>query len=963
MAELDQLPLDEALKVFRGAAPTDRPGELPASVAPQTRDALLQMSDQLNKNIDPFLLSESRRLGARPGVAFDATGGASAGTRIQLGLDSNQLNQLKFLNQKYGPENVAINQDGRFILRNQPTDSPGKIQDVLIDPMGFDLGDIDESIAAKAPELIAGALGAIAGGKAVPAAGIKKVLAAAGGMALAQEGVGAVQDAIVRGYRDDAVEPGSIAFHRGMQALADVGLGVAAAGAGKLATKALPSVAEFLGIAKTPSTPAKVAQIRLRDQTGVTYPLSPAEESSRSFMQTAETMASQRVGFKGTMDEIAASKRAAEDELRRVFLGLPRKMPDDQLATMLPPRDFVGQRALGRLRQETGRLEGHVATATEAVQQAGTVEANTIAGTTVPLNKTAVGDAARAKVKSELTDFEDAAETIYNNFFTNVATTARTVDGTEVANLAKAIEKKFSPYAEKTTTKTVITNPIFGTTATVSKTSLERLDAFVTDKMKSFLSELEGMRGSKVGIEDLKKIRTRINNSIKEGIGIAGVEDASLIGLKQAVGDGIESALAKMPDPTLLNQWKALNANYATGKERFKFVKDMLIPEGEPGSWGSTEIAESVAGNRGATVDHYNRMKAFFGPASTEFKDLQQTIRQKVLEGSETLRERITGSTLISRLTALDKSVRRELFGTTIGDLDDIAKILEATKGTLDVAELEKLARTGSLTAARLRPLIAAEKARTVAYNNKLIAGAAKGSLNAEEIIPSEFVHKASQLDPDQLKKVMGILSDQPDLLTDIRRVTIEQIWGDAQALAKGQTQISSQLLKTVLGDETRARSWRQLIGNDAFQGLHSLIEVANAGKVGPANVMGGAIGGANDMAKIFVHGEVAALPALAARALIGFLYSGPLRNYATQILAHQDASRFLNGVIASEPFIQQVLEDYGSAKGAQIMGVLRQQIEPVQQKQLQVQGKLPVDPSKLTREEALQWFRNTAKQ
>lgn len=395
----------------------------------------------------------------------------------------------------------------------------------------------------------------------------------------------------------------------------------------------------------------------------------------------------------------------------------------------------------------------------------------------------------------------------------------------------------------------------------------------------------------------------------------------------------------------------------------------MLVKEGVPGSVGNAQIADSIAGDSARMLDHYNELKAFFGANSPEFKALQQAARENILtdNGVVTLRTGyIKGDKLVSRLENLDKDVRKELFGTTVKDLAEIGDILKATKGNLDLGELSELARGRTLTAAKLKDLINAETARVKVFNNSLISDASDGLINAEKIQPSTFVRSVSRMDPDNAAKVLGALSYKPELLQDIRRLAIDDIWSAAQAGTPGKEQISSQTLKAIIADNTpQGRTWRLMIGNDAFEGLLKLAKVASTREVGAAaKSMGGSIGGANDMAKVFMHGEVGALPAIASRAFITFLYSGPMKGYATQLLTSQDASRFVNAVVASTPFIEHILEHYGSGKGALIMNELRGMVEPAQQKSLFIKGQIKNgDLKKLSPEEFDQWLKNTAKQ
>jgi hypothetical protein len=974
MADLRQMPLDEFAKLIDGASTPTQANPIAAPTAneqliedlpPATKNALLSASDVINRGISPDLQSDmAKRMGVRPGTFLNISQGAPASVRLKLGLDENQLNQFKLLNEQYGPGNVDLSDDGRFILRNQKT-AGGQIEDVMVDPIGVDTGDLAQ-IAAQTGPMIAGAVLARYGMR-LGGGPVTKVLAGATGAAVGQEGAGFVQDAMVRLLRGNEVNTSELAKHRLAAAITDEVFGLAAAGGAKAMSKALEGIA---GMAQIPigTTATTEAAGKLARQTGIEFPLTPGQRSESKILLRLESMIGERIGTAGAMDRMRAAQQDAEDELRRVFLGVPRTMTDDELQAVLPHSDIVGQQGLNRLGSEALRLEGNVAKTGQAVQQTGTAESQAIAGVDLkrPLNVTEIGKFAREKVTGDFAAFKDAMGKRYEEFLANPEVTARTVNGDSLAKAVSKVEKQLVPAAEKTSEQ--IAYDQYGNPTTQNATRTEALNAFVPSKVRSFIEELKGLRGAQVSINDLKQVRTAIDNSIAEGVAIPGTDIKQLVTLKKAVDDSITSGLQGMKDKSLLSTWRGLSSDYSKGISRFDKIgiRNMLIKEGESGSIGNTAIAESITGNSPSALDHYNDFKEFFGASSSQFKALQAGARQNVLAGSlSELTGYVDGSVLRSRLRNIRPEIAQELFGANKEELHRIGEALSKAQGKLDLDELGKLAESGSLTAAKIPDLVAAEAERATAYNNKLIGAAAKGAIDAEKIKPSEFVRFASQMDPKDAARVMGILSDNPDLVHSIRQLGIEDIWGRVKAGAAGQTTVSGIKLNEALnptGKPVQEQTWRVILGNDTVDSLQSLADVLTKRDFATGSFKGGGrLAAATDMTRMFLKGDVGELKDIASRAVLGFLYSGPLKKSVTNLATSNDRARFLNGVIASTPFIENIMGRFGSDGAGLIMNSLRETIDPMQKRALQIDGKLQqdFDPRSLDRKSFLQWLGN----
>jgi hypothetical protein len=417
----------------------------------------------------------------------------------------------------------------------------------------------------------------------------------------------------------------------------------------------------------------------------------------------------------------------------------------------------------------------------------------------------------------------------------------------------------------------------------------------------------------------------------------------------------------------LIGQWDALNAQWKAGMERFNRtgIRELLVKEGERGSIGNTEIADSITGNSARAVDLYKGFKDFFGAASPEFQNLQRAAREKVLGTSiSKTSDHISGASLASNLSNVRPEVAQELFGASRKDLFKIADELSKVEGNLDVDELRQLLSKGSLMPGEIRALADAEVKRVSVYNNRLIKAAANGELDAEQIKPSEFVRYVSKMDPSNAQKVMGALSERPDLVESVRQLAVEDLFSQGtyhtpDAIKK---RLSSSLLREALGSEVQHRTWEVLIGKKTLDGIKKTTEVLSSREAAAEFSAGGHLSGAMDVARLAFSPDVGELKQLATRFLIGFVYSRPLRQPLINLMTSQDQARLLNSVIASEPFTRAVIDRFGETSPL-IMSALRQTIEPAQKLQMQIKGQLPtkdLDLKGLSNEQFKQLMDNT---
>src|SRR5262245_16007770 len=115
--DISTMPEEKFMEFIRGLKePPQKPvDQLPIAVDAETRKAMDAATQVLNLKVDRNYVSpEGEKMGIRPGVFLDISKGAGAGVRWKMGLDENQINQFKMLNERFGVGNVDLSDDGRF---------------------------------------------------------------------------------------------------------------------------------------------------------------------------------------------------------------------------------------------------------------------------------------------------------------------------------------------------------------------------------------------------------------------------------------------------------------------------------------------------------------------------------------------------------------------------------------------------------------------------------------------------------------------------------------------------------------------------------------------------------------------------------------------------------------------------------------------------------------------------------
>lgn len=918
------------------AEPQELPAfEAPDFTAPATQAALDQSSSNLNLFTAPTV-----QQGARPGVALDRETGLPFLRQLALELHRRPVDKFRSLQRQYGDANVNLAPDGNFVVRNQLDPDTGRPKDFVVERGGINKA----TFIAALPEIVFGTIGARLGHAGAGRLVSSKLLQTVGsliGMAGLGQTAGAAKDAAVRLFGGDPLEVGEIAKERAKDAGIDFAFGAALGSTVKLTSRGISPFSNA-GAAQAEERAAVAA---LEQTAGETMPRTLGEMSGNKLLLRAEAQFSKQPGSSAAFEAVQEAKDGFIRRLQNRFLGLPTSTQPSGVAAALPGQEATGQKALGVLGSQALQLEGNVAKAAQAVSNVGTAEAQKIAGVSIPsrIDTTVLGAVQRRSVTRSFEAFKAKAAADYNTFLSKPEITERIVPIDDLAKEAASARAKL-PSAK--VTKEVPDVDSYGGATLTTKTVIERLDEFVAPKVRATLDRLSNLKGATTSINDLKQIRTSLDDAIAEGVSIPGTDVKQLFSIRDMVNKATRQGLEGLPNgQNLLKEWDVLNASYRQGISRFDrtAIRQILVKPGESGAVMNTALVERTFGNSPGAKDVYDEYRKFWGPQSVEFRSLQLAIAEDAL-GAGALKpgtSTIDGKRLLANLNGMRREVAEEILGVKQDELRRIGEALGAAQGKLDVSELAALAKSKTLTAEKLTELISAEGTRATAYKNRLVAAAAKGAIDTEKIQPAEFVRYMTKASEPEVRDVLARFQDQPELLQAIRSLAGEEFLASAGVGVK----LSPSAIQKTFGDRARQDVWRAMLGDDTYKTLQQFETALRPTEMATKQYQGmGQISASMQIMNVFGRGELPAVPGILTRTVISFIYTGPGRLLANNLITPGEAHRFVNGVIASEPFLSYLTDRFGMREAESAVDALGDAVSTAYKRNMQLRGQVPLE-------------------
>ncbi len=901
---------------------TDPPG--PISVAPATEQALSQASKEYGEARQPSATKSeweqkifpdfATKLGAERGIPFDTKSGIPFLARFKMAFQPTAAEEQEALSKVY-PGGVRRNAFGDLVVRKTGPD--GKVVDVLADPLGVDLGDIPSVIPAALETAGGAALALSVGGPALLTAGFVRALAF-GGLAAAGSGVtGGIMDTATRALSDHPLDFGETALRRGVTfAAIDMPLTAIAGGVGKSATKIISPFAK----PGQRQLDAVTAQQYIKQRTGITVDLTPAELTGAGLFYKGEALAQAYPGSAMVFDKMMQNRFKQLEEVRTIMLG-----------GAVPDEDTMARKAYEALGGKIFPLQAAEKKAGfEAGKAAQTEIKETISnkiGLSTAEDRSALGSELREAALADRDSFYaefSGPKGRYPQLYADPRLAAKNIPIDPLAREADVLIEKLPTYRNVVGE---IDYDAYGSPIEKMATKKQPVDEFIPSGVVGKLRRLSEGRGQEMRLDELISMRTEVDNQIAVGEATPGVKTHFLNEVRDVLTKQIKTGLGDI-DQGLLNTWETLTQDYRKGIQRYARTGiAQLFRSPEQLNWlGDTAIVNRATSGSGAQ-DFYKAYKEFYGSNNPLVTRLHRAVADEVL-GLNPLTDTIQGNSFVKNLTGLAHDSPKlfdDVFGTSGKELLASGRILKQVQGgNLPQEELVEAINSGKLSGQHLYEMLVAQETKDRAYNNSIIKSVGEGTLNPRKLSATKlvdtFVFKSS---PEDLTDLIVYLADEPEILEGLRRLTFKRVLDDATKFTKtGDRLVDADELETILLDPIKRKQINLAITPRGIQDLEAVRDVLKPATVREKQYAGtGSMGTSAQIAALFFRGHLKTIEQSVRNWLTAAVYTSPtVRNYfSNTAIPKEDAAKIVRIFMASTPMIQNLVKDFTKGKARSI--------------------------------------------
>ncbi len=908
------------------------PGE-PSATPLSVRAAAVAQGQRSTLQRTPFAERNSA-----PNVPLDTETGVPNWTYFQTKLNRLKDDQLNYLKGVYGDDNVRLADTGDPIVRVLDSQT-GKPKDITLAPEKMTLRDVAD-VGAHGMEILGGIMAAKRG----DIRGLGPQVYNIGRMAFGTEAGGAVQDALTRGFQGQDIRPMEIATSRAEAVPIDIGGGLFMTGAGKVLGKVISPFSDPMP-AQFNLTEAKA---RLKAKYGIDLPNTPGELTGSTLLLRSEQFARQKPGSTSAFQNIVDAQDKAIKFVQDILTGrAPAQTAEETGESAL---EAIGSK-LNPLRSEIETLKKGVRTsATEELRGAALTATGTELRPAIP--KQTIGQALREAASS----IRDAwkKESGYEEFFANPLTKAETVPNTSLSEKAADVLKSM-PGTDKVTRTPIGVLDASGNPIIRDETGREVWREFIPERVVTRLQRLASSPDAKLSLDQLKQMRSEIDDDILLGEAVPGVRNLHLKRVRSMLTDAMNEAVDSFGDPALSTEWKRINKSYAENVPRFeqKGIAEIFHDPQNPNYIGNAKLVDRVT-----DPDIYKEYVKFFGKDSPVMQNMQRSIAEDVLgTSSNPLNDFVDGKTFINNLKKLwrdNPELAIDTFGpnssklygiataetaSTVGERDRAGMLIKSLNGKVDLGDLQELLRSGNPTAQKLADLVSAQNRLGLEYRNSIKKLVAEGGPLGEKIQPSEFVNRFSrQGEPRDIKEIMALLADRPDVTEGIRRQTLLDILNRARSVGEGLKHefgkvgpLNAKSLEEAMGlvgkDLTQADRYRSILGNDTWRDLMDIGHYLQPREAGKSTFgTAGRLSAGSQIAQLERGSIFKFLDTAAKNFIVANIYAMPLtRKWVSNVLmTPADQATLVSYLVSSTPFVEAMVHHYGEKKAREIAGQIK---------------------------------------
>lgn len=881
---------------------------------------------------------------AREGVPLDTTTGAGFFARAGLSFANSPEARSDFISRAYNGSKVDITDEGDFIIRNVQDQGTGQAKDLLVDERDFtkaDVADMAAPVIRTAAEfLFLKRVGLAEGGV------LKRLFVGTPAAAAFGEGLTATGQALLGQRQTFAEHLGefgkNVAGGLALGGALEGGLGAVNAARGRLGGELASGDVERAGIR---------ALGAVNKEAGTSITPSLGQMAASPDVLNLETFL-KRLPFFGTA--LRKQDEVRGEAVRALQRGIVGEQPLQPLAD------------LGADLAETAKdvVARPLAAATVAEQSLATRAADQLESAI-----SAIAPSARSFTEEGTASLTKlAARGQYGQFKQTADELFEAAGNPEISTAP--LKPMLAAIREGLPKRTIITESELVDAAGKPLATTEGKEVvreLVPTELQRFLKGAESL-DERMPLSELRRIRSTVDDAIREGRGLEGVSTYELKKLQHAFTETINQGVEMLGEQG--NAIMRANRFYRDNIERFEVpLVARLLKEGpaDAGYMGQYELVNALRSN----PDRFRELEGFLKGAVTEggtpigatgervFNVVRRSLMEDILTRSRvnpgSSASNINADAFVQELSHYPPAVRSTLLGAsedTIKRNLDLLKQLKSGYKDVPMDKLEAFVRFPANSVEDLSRLATARKEAANLFENEVVKKLLKGEGANVEALGSEealdwLMHTKRNSD---VAEMMSYVSDNPELTESIRRNTAARIFQEVAqkttpadaARLNDRTQLIDpvRLVEKFREPESRARL-RTLLGDSTFNLMDNFAaSQAILGKTGSSSIIGGSTATSilTKTLKFFRN-----VP-LAAKFTI---YSVALTNPSLQkavmegsLNAGTDLPAFTAALVSSPPVLNALKDQYGKAGAELIARMFSQKPQ---------EGAAPTQPSAAT--------------